>query len=388
MFQVVSVTSNSSDSTPSAPYSRCGPDAMIELLPPGSGRPRQGSFGGYTDEVNDLNGLLETTFTHNMLYQQFSIQPARAILVTGPRGIGKSQLINSVVNALPSVSIFDFSLLESIHPADNSSSGDVSALKQTFQRALLTAPAIVIIEDLDVLSEPFKSIDLDRNAIARQLADEIRLLTATSKVCVITSCESMARLPLSLRRINIGEGDGFDRIVSLTMPTRQQREDIALELLKNVPLAKDDNVAHNADLRHAYAHMISQNTVGYVARDLANLVSKATEHAAVRSSRRTAQPRIDDPAVNALAEGVATLQIQEPASPALNWTEDFARASKSIKPFHADAGGLETKKPVGGWEQIGGYDAIKERLIKLARWPLERPEVFERLGIQPPSGVL
>jgi SpoVK/Ycf46/Vps4 family AAA+-type ATPase len=40
------------------------------------------------------------------------------------------------------------------------------------------------------------------------------------------------------------------------------------------------------------------------------------------------------------------------------------------------------------WEDLGGLDTIKQLLIEMIVWPLEKPQVFHRMGISPPSGML
>lgn len=40
------------------------------------------------------------------------------------------------------------------------------------------------------------------------------------------------------------------------------------------------------------------------------------------------------------------------------------------------------------WSDIGGQEDVKSRLAEAVDWPLSRPEVFTRMGIRPPKGVL
>ena len=40
------------------------------------------------------------------------------------------------------------------------------------------------------------------------------------------------------------------------------------------------------------------------------------------------------------------------------------------------------------WEDIGGQQLVKERLKEAVEWPLKRPELFQKMGIRPPKGVL
>jgi transitional endoplasmic reticulum ATPase len=40
------------------------------------------------------------------------------------------------------------------------------------------------------------------------------------------------------------------------------------------------------------------------------------------------------------------------------------------------------------WNDIGGLDEVKQELKEAVEWPLKTPEIFTRLGIKPPKGIL
>ncbi len=40
------------------------------------------------------------------------------------------------------------------------------------------------------------------------------------------------------------------------------------------------------------------------------------------------------------------------------------------------------------WSDIGGQQSVKDRLKEAFEWPLEDPEIFSRLGVPPPKGIL
>jgi len=66
--------------------------------------------------------------------------------------------------------------------------------------------------------------------------------------------------------------------------------------------------------------------------------------------------------------------------------EDFLNAYKEITPTAMREVYIEI--PTVHWEDIGGLDEVKEDLREAVEWPLKTPEIFTRLGIKPPKGVL
>jgi transitional endoplasmic reticulum ATPase len=40
------------------------------------------------------------------------------------------------------------------------------------------------------------------------------------------------------------------------------------------------------------------------------------------------------------------------------------------------------------WDDVGGLEEVKQNLREAVEWPLKRPEMFKRLGIDPPKGIL
>ncbi|NPA85890.1 MAG: AAA family ATPase [bacterium] len=66
--------------------------------------------------------------------------------------------------------------------------------------------------------------------------------------------------------------------------------------------------------------------------------------------------------------------------------EDFERALRVIKPSALREVIIEI--PQVRWDDIGGLHEVKQQLREMAEWPLKYPEAFERMGIEPPKGVL
>uniref|UniRef100_K3W7L0 AAA+ ATPase domain-containing protein n=1 Tax=Globisporangium ultimum (strain ATCC 200006 / CBS 805.95 / DAOM BR144) TaxID=431595 RepID=K3W7L0_GLOUD len=84
--------------------------------------------------------------------------------------------------------------------------------------------------------------------------------------------------------------------------------------------------------------------------------------------------------ISALHDKVRQLFAEEVAleMPEKQWTADLLSSSSS----------LMTSVPDVQWADIGGLEKVKQSLLEMVVWPLEKPHVFLRMGISPPFGMI
>jgi len=66
--------------------------------------------------------------------------------------------------------------------------------------------------------------------------------------------------------------------------------------------------------------------------------------------------------------------------------KDFKEALRSVRPSAMREVLVEV--PNVKWESIGGLEDTKQELKEAVEWPLLQPQMFTRMGIRPPKGVL
>ncbi|MBW2968046.1 CDC48 family AAA ATPase [Candidatus Woesearchaeota archaeon] len=66
--------------------------------------------------------------------------------------------------------------------------------------------------------------------------------------------------------------------------------------------------------------------------------------------------------------------------------KDFLEALKVVRPSAMREVLVEV--PTIKWEDIGGLKPVKQELMEAVEWPLKNPEVFTRMGVTPPKGIL
>ena len=65
---------------------------------------------------------------------------------------------------------------------------------------------------------------------------------------------------------------------------------------------------------------------------------------------------------------------------------DFVEALTEVSPSGLRE--VEVEVPNVRWEDVGGLDSIKATLRETITWPLSQPLAFEKIGLQPPRGIL
>ncbi|HZE16697.1 MAG TPA: AAA family ATPase, partial [Mycobacterium sp.] len=180
--------------------------------------------------------------------------------------------------------------------------------------------------------------------VATLILAELRAAVATAGVAFIATSAIPDRLDTRLRAPEL-----CDREVALPLPDSATRTALLQALLAPVPtgeLAFDE---------------IARRTPGFVVADLAALVREAALRAASRAS----------------ADG---------QPPALT-QDDLVGALTVIRPLSRSA---TEEVPVGSitLDDVGDMTATKQALTEAVLWPLQHPDTFARLGVEPPRGVL
>ncbi len=116
---------------------------------------------------------------------------------------------------------------------------------------------------------------------------------------------------------------------------------------------------------------IADITYGFVGADLAALAREAAMNAL-----RRYLPEID-------LERPIPIELMEKMEVTL---DDFKAAHRGIEPSALREFFVEIPKI--SWDQIGGLEDVKQSLRETVEWPLSQPEVFHRMGIHAPRGIL
>ena len=151
----------------------------------------------------------------------------------------------------------------------------------------------------------------------------------------------------------------------LNLRTEQQIND-KLNSIKEKPEEFVKRIA-----KEIFLEKMADITYGFVGADLAAL----SREAAMNALRRYL-PEIE-------LEDQIPVELMEKMEVTL---ADFKNAHRGIEPSALREFFIEIPKVT--WEDIGGLEEVKQNLRESVEWPLTQPEVFKRMGIKAPRGIL
>jgi transitional endoplasmic reticulum ATPase len=328
---------------------------LNEPAPEGKGLPRTTyeDVGGLHEEIQRVREMVELPLRHPELFQRLGIEPPKGVLLHGPPGCGKTLLARAVANE-SEANFFSINGPEIMSKFYGESE---ARLREIFQQAQQNAPSIIFIDELDAIAPKREEVtgEVERRVVAQLLA-LMDGLSGRGNVIVIGATNRPGALDPALRRPG-----RFDREIEIGVPDKQGRYEILQIHTRGMPLAE------GVDLKK-----LSEMTHGYTGAD----VSSLGRETAMKSLRRYL------PQINLEEERIppSVLEKMEVTM------EDFINAYKEITPTAMREVYIEI--PTIHWDEIGGLGEVKQDLQEAVEWPLKNPEIFTRLGIKPPKGIL
>jgi transitional endoplasmic reticulum ATPase len=335
-------------------------DTEVELREePISGYERAGGgityedIGGLENEIQRVREMVELPMKHPQIFSKLGIEPPQGVLLHGPPGTGKTLLAKAVANET-SASFFSIAGPEIISKYYGESE---QQLREIFEDAKDESPSIIFIDELDSIAPKREDVtgEVERRVVA-QLLTMMDGLETRGQVVVIAATNRVDAVDPALRRPG-----RFDREIDIGVPDETGREEILRIHTRGMPLSDDVNLSTLADDTH-----------GFVGADIESL----TKEAAMRALRRYL-PEIDLDEEEVPAELIDRMIVKR---------EDFGGALSEVEPSAMREVLVELPKVT--WDNVGGLETVKENVRESVEWPLTAPEKFERLGIEPPSGVL
>ncbi|WP_254863414.1 CDC48 family AAA ATPase [Halovivax gelatinilyticus] len=310
-------------------------------------------IGGLQNEIQRVREMVELPMKHPQIFKKLGIEPPQGVLLHGPPGTGKTLLAKAVANET-SASFFSIAGPEIISKYYGESE---QQLREIFEDASEESPAIIFIDELDSIAPKREDVtgEVERRVVA-QLLTMMDGLEARGQVIVIAATNRVDSVDPALRRPG-----RFDREIEIGVPDETGREEILQIHTRGMPLSDDVTLSALADETH-----------GFVGADIESL----TKEAAMKALRRYL-PEIDLDEEDIPPTLIDRMIVKR---------DDFASALNEVEPSAMRE--VLVELPKISWDNVGGLHDAKDQVKESVEWPLNSPERFDRLGIDPPAGVL
>jgi transitional endoplasmic reticulum ATPase len=293
---------------------------------------------GCHTQAAKLTDWLKLALDEPQLLETLGATANLGVLISGPLGVGKTTMARVVCGKRHLVEL------------DGPEVGALAAEDRlravaSAATAVRSAGGVLLISDIDALLP--SSAERPPEPVATLILTELRTVIATRGVAFIATSAVPDALDARLRAPDL-----CDRELGLSLPDGATRKQLLDVLLRSVPT--DPPTGLNLD-------EIAGRTPGFVVADLQALVREAALRAAARAS----------------SDGKPPMLAQDDLSGALTVIRPLSRSATE----EVSVGSVTL-------EDVGDMVATKQALTEAVLWPLQHPDTFARLGVDPPRGVL
>ncbi len=312
-------------------------------------------IGGLRHQIRRIREMIELPLKYPEVFERLGIDPPKGVFLYGPPGCGKTLIAKAVASETDAY----FTHISGPEIMGKFYGESEARLRKVFEDAQAHAPAILFIDEIDAIAPKREEMGGEKQVERRVVAQLLALmdgLESRGQIIVIAATNIPNVIDPALRRPG-----RFDREIAIPIPDRNSRLEVLHIHTRGMPLAKDVDLARLADITH-----------GFVGADLAALCREAA-----MVTLRELFPEVDFDLAEIPVEKLMKLEVTQ---------EAFLEALREVEPSAIREVFVET--PNITWNDVGGLEEIKKRLIEAVEWPLKHAELFARANIRPPKGIL
>ena len=296
-------------------------------------------YGNIDTEIQDIMSSLNTGVC---------MEQPQGFLLLGAPGVGKTSLVAHLADSWQA-ELFILNGADVFGAHMGESEKNLRKIFETARETSKHVTCVLFIDEIDALCPKRSQGNGVENRVASQLLTLIDDITNHSNVVLMAATNRPKSLDPVVRRPG-----RFDKEFVIGVPSSKERLEFLKSLTQYLPLSSD------VDLE-----LLSKQCLGYVAADLTALVRQS--------------------ATSALTTTLNNKDTEKNIGVTMS---DFQKSFSAIVPStYRGVDGIVECTPVK-WQDIAGYDHVKEALKQAVEWPFLYPESFSRLGLSRPRGIL
>jgi len=326
-------------------------------------------IGDMEEAKKKVREMIELPLRHPEIFKHLGVEPPRGVLLSGPPGTGKTLLAKAVASEANAY----FTSINGPEIMSKYYGESEGKIREIFEEAKKNAPAIIFIDEIDAIAPKREEVKGEvETRIVAQLLTMMDGLQERGQVIVIGATNRPDAVDPALRRPG-----RFDREINIGMPDKKARLEILNVHTRNVPLCSENDVKDKicSSDDKVDLEMLAEMTHGYTGADIAALAREAAMIRLREAIETKKELDVEQPQVP--PEQLSKIKIR---------MKDFLEAMKDIQPTVLREVIVEV--PEVKWDDVGGYQKVKQELKEMVEWPLKYPQMFKEVGTEPPKGIL
>ncbi|PHJ24803.1 aaa family protein [Cystoisospora suis] len=194
---------------------------------------RWDDIGGYQKVKKSLQECVEWPLKFASLFKQLKVSPPRGVLLYGPPGCSKTMMAKAVATE----SKMNFISVKGPELFSKWVGESERAVRDIFRKARQNAPCVIFFDEVDAMGgdrETGEAGGVDSRVLS-QMLNEMDGIGPVREVVIIAATNRPDLLDAALLRPG-----RFDRLVYVPLPDWEARRDIALKMLRSIPLRLSD----------------------------------------------------------------------------------------------------------------------------------------------------